>query len=686
MGQPPPTSTGRADYCQQCGAAALPGARYCGECGAQLERGQTPGSTTPPPPARVPLTKRPAAVLSAVGCLVVALVVIAGGVWWAARGRHSQARAAPPAVTEGKTPDLLAALRTADSGAAMQAAVSQVVCAGLSLGLCDDSGRQLNPQVGEDAVSLTPAAVAAQAGLALQGQGRRLSSVVEFLAGAGVQLSATQRTVTVEDLLPEIQQYVERSCTNRSESGSTLGLLLASGTDFTPPESVPRLTGNTVISNLAGLLLVSDILLGVEQPESQQAWLRFATPAWADDDETAPVSRLKGLITRIEPQLAHQGLKVPEAVRVLIGAYEACDRLSIRILSSYAGQDVVKPTDILDPITFTRSGESVFISLVTVLEPDQTVLRGVPIAYSGDLVSDDQEYLSFVTRPEAYVAHFGREAPLYPDCDAVIVSAGGPEGGDALAGLWTGDGSQGHRTECGTSSENDPAVDAGLLCTRLENRQRRMAALVVMGEVHIQLVVDIMRRFDRKVGVEGLVYEDFEDFEVLLIDLSPSPGDAALLFEPPTDEETPLRAALLKGVLYSEPYNDEPPIADLTLDFTPPRVKVTIIPREGVSGFNLSRWPRIELQGELAERHGWGYLVFEAEGHLPVPEAEEPAPMRLKGSIEPTYQRLLDDQQLNFKDLPDARALDPNETDRERFYYAFGSVTFGREMLWQAAE
>ncbi|MGD9497663.1 MAG: hypothetical protein AB7Y46_15285 [Armatimonadota bacterium] len=625
--------------------------------------------------------------MGAAGCAVVVMIVALGGVWWwTTHARGPKTPGGAPVATVREADDPLAALRAAKSDAEMQAAVAQVLCTGLSLGLSDESGRQLNAHVDENAVSLTPAGLAAQAGLALRGHGRTLASLAEFLAGAGVELAATGRTISTEDLLPEVQRYVDWSCAHRGDARSMLGLLLSSGTDFAPPQNAMRLTGNTVVSNLAGLLLVADILLGVEPTPHHPTVLPLATPAWGAEEQAAALSRLKGLITRIEPQLARHNLEVPEAVRVLIGAYEACDRLSVRVMWPYVGQDVVTPDDTLASLAFSRSGDQVPCSVVTVLEPDQAVLRGVPLTYDAAITSVDKEFVRFTQDPDRYVARCGREAPLHPDCDAVLLPAGGPEEGGALSGLWVGQSGLGHRARLGTSSEQNPAVNFGLLCTQLDNRQQRLGFLGVEADVQLKLLAEIGLRFRRRVGVEGLVFEDFEDFEALLVELRPGLGETTLVFEPAADDSVPVRSARLTGVLYPEPNNDEPPIADLTLDFAPPQVTVTIVPRASASGINLSQWPRLELHGALAEEHGWGYLVFAAEASLPVPGSDASAPIKLSGTIEPTYPRLLDDEQLNFKDLPHAAALGADETDPQRFYYAFGSLTFSNEMLWQAAE
>ena len=228
---------------------------------------------------------------------------------------------APTQPTEGPPTGLPtvapAPVEGAPSEAEARMAVEAMSNQSFSLGLVDEAGNQLNPNVPQDAISLRPADLDAHAKLIAVGSYRTIAYVVEFLAGLDLRLARTGRTITVEDLLPDLQSYVNWSFAHRDDPRSALGLQLATGPDLTMPEAPPQMSGETQISPAAALMLVADILMGV--PE--QASLQGALPgrlldglmlAWAGDPgefllgplgavsrDTDTVARVRGLVTAV---------------------------------------------------------------------------------------------------------------------------------------------------------------------------------------------------------------------------------------------------------------------------------------------------------------------------------------------------------------------------------------------------
>lgn len=175
-------------------------------------------------------------------------------------------------------------------------AIEEVVRQGFTLGLVDQNGNQLNPNVPNDSLSLTPEDVAAHTAMIPGGNYRTVSYVVDSLTEAGVILASTDETITLEDFLPDLQDYVNWSFDNPDDPKSGLGLLIGSGHELKVPESAPTIGGDTMISPLASLMMMADILLGVEEDTTQaqeditsNIISFFADNAYASDEGVQPL-------------------------------------------------------------------------------------------------------------------------------------------------------------------------------------------------------------------------------------------------------------------------------------------------------------------------------------------------------------------------------------------------------------
>ena len=148
-------------------------------------------------------------------------------------------------VSQSVSGKLVTAIAGVATEEAHQQAIEEVVSQGFSLGLVDDDGKQLNHNVPENAVSLSPVSVGTYAMMEIGGHYRTVEYVVDFLADAGIELESTGSIITVKDFLPDLQAYVNWSFENPDEPTSALGIMIASGQDLVVPDSPPILSGST---------------------------------------------------------------------------------------------------------------------------------------------------------------------------------------------------------------------------------------------------------------------------------------------------------------------------------------------------------------------------------------------------------------------------------------------------------
>jgi len=254
-----------------------------------------------------------------------------------------------PTTIEPEAPRLHALLPEGEARTSVRSAVLQ----SHSLGLLDEAGNQLNPNVPPGAISLTPGDLNAHAALMAGGRCRTIADVVDFLASFDVRLAATGRTITVEDLLPDLQRYVTWSFAHQDDPRSSLGILLASGPLIRKPATAPEISGQTAISPIAALLMLADLLGGVEQPEGDAGWGRLqggpgqggtlfaalgdALPrmlAAAGDPLQSGLEKIRGVITQIQltPELV--AMRQQSAwgwAHRLLALFECQSRLTVRI-------------------------------------------------------------------------------------------------------------------------------------------------------------------------------------------------------------------------------------------------------------------------------------------------------------------------------------------------------------------
>jgi len=337
-----------------------------------------------------------------------------------------------PTPPTTKSQQAIDALERAEDQEEAKAAIGDIVSQGHSLGLVDEEGNQLNPNVsGEDVISLTPDDVAVYAMTSGGEHYRTLDHVVAYVADIGMTLESTGRPITTTDLLPDLQAYVDWCFTHPDDPKSTLGLLLAAGPELQVPDSAPQMAGNTPISPLAGMLLLADLLVGLEQevtqvnaslPEGAHLASRRGMSPRQDKDT---LIRVKGLITRIEglanntfvgiaaaaydflnkdakteKQLA-SAREYLGAVRVLIGHYEFCDHLAVRIVHPDGNR--------ANTVTLEKRGDTIPLEskVVAVYGKTEQVVQQIPFAYTFRLLSNP-------TPPTQYTLHADADAVLVP--------------------------------------------------------------------------------------------------------------------------------------------------------------------------------------------------------------------------------------------------------------------------------
>jgi len=238
--------------------------------------------------------------------------------------------------------------------------VQSAVLGSYSLGLLDQQGNQLNPNVPAEAISLTPADLSTHAALAANGSCRTVADVVGFLAGSGVRMADTGQTLSVEGLLPDLQRYVTWSFAHQEDPRSNLGLVLASGPFMELPEQAPEMSGETVISATGSLLLLGDLLVGVAPDAAEGGWgslwrgpfdrgmmlasLGNALPhmmVLGEGETAGAVAKIKGFITRLEldPNFINivMGQHRWQWVRRMLALFECQNRLTVRLDQQVGG-------------------------------------------------------------------------------------------------------------------------------------------------------------------------------------------------------------------------------------------------------------------------------------------------------------------------------------------------------------
>jgi len=461
---------------------------------------------------------------------------------------------APTQATEGWTAEPPAVgpapVEGAPSEEEARMAVEAMLRQSFSLGLVDEAGNQLNPNVPQDATSLSPADLEVHAKLIADGSYRTIAYVVEFLAGLDLRLAGTGRTITVEDLLPDLQSYVKWSFAHRDDPRSALGLQLATGPDLTVPEAPPTMSGETQISPLAALMLVADILIGVPEQASLQgalpgrlldglmlAWAGapgefLLGPLGAVSRDADTVARVRGLVTAVEPFAKLTGKKpaILHWLKTLLSVFEVQNRVSIELTSVYGKR---RPSQVEFPAQEGRIGVMARLAVVGIpfqvyLHPEYHTVKTWPFVWTWRLTSPNDPASSGL--------------PLFADADAEFDKRepyGDPPGNP-------------HRiryTSKGT-------VIAWLQATKLENAQERKALLTVHASLP---ALDAASIFENRRVVLELAQVSRADLQQLIEvdmvrDLRPAPARLPVIFKPVKQTEVALRATDLLGQWTTQVY------------------------------------------------------------------------------------------------------------------------------------
>ena len=453
-------------------------------------------------------------------------------------GSSSDNAPGPEVVNQSKTARLVSGIAQTDSIAERVEAINKIVNQGYSLGLLDENGNQLNDNVAEDAVSLTPDDIAAFAHFVDDGRYNTVGNVVDYLAEVGVVLTETGEIITMEDFLPDLQTYVDWSFAHSDDPDSQLGILLASGPGMEPPASSPDVSAETQISPMAAVLMLGDVLIG--KPEADEtATNPFVKKAYAAEvQQTA--AKILGLITKIESILSSTSvastgeffvnigkkigwvekdaknplkIEIPTVVKKIISAFAFGNYFAVRMRTATTSAN---PQDfpVVTSVKLNSLYDSVLINMALVLAPPgytpgatPQVVTSIPVVYTARLLSPNETGV-------------GRD--LYPDANAIMVQA------TELAAT----SAQGHIIDMATSEGQLTGFE--LKATKLDNDSPRVA--ILYGSASI-LTGDLAEQFEKYkeqysgvIKSLGLKPEELADmFQVLKTAIKVSPWMAEVI-------------------------------------------------------------------------------------------------------------------------------------------------------------
>jgi hypothetical protein len=309
-------------------------------------------------------------------------------------------------LVESPFTQLINNVGSATDDARRKAALEKVVTSGFSLGLLDEKGSQLNPNVSPNAVSLTADDKTVLANLAGEQQGRTIGSVIDYLASFGVALASTGNIITFKDLLPDLEKYVKWSFQNPKNQKAVLGLLLASGLEMKVPPSPPVFTEYTPISSMAAMMMLADILLGVPGPQEVSSWEFWGSKVYAAEAQEI-AKNIQGNMTLIERTLKLFGRTVPEAAKQIINAYAVGNKFGVRLVLS--SMNKVPNVPAISKINMPASRQLLETqwALRAVVRTNLTgkILTDIPVFFDLKLISPESGLI-----PDT----------LYSDADAVL--------------------------------------------------------------------------------------------------------------------------------------------------------------------------------------------------------------------------------------------------------------------------
>ena len=478
--------------------------------------------------------------------ILLIFAVLSGGVGCGKKETSTTGSPNKP-VNQSYSGGLVTAIASAATEQKRIEAVEEVVSQGFSLGLVDDKGKQLNKNVPEGAISLNQMAVTNYAGLEAGGYFRTVEYVVGFLADAGVQLESSGAVITLKDFLPDLQKYVDWSFAHPDDPESVLGLMIGAGPGNSIPASAPTITGQTMISPLCSLMIVGDVLIGVETGEEKAStakgsWL--VKKALAVDSSQDVVQRIRGLITTIKPLLDIVKSILPGKSLSMIAAFEACDRLSVRMwevpASSMTENNWNNTVSAKLPVAKILKLEKDKKESITVLggvgimsgasgSPPET-LEGVQTDYSFQLFSEDQ---------------MGLEFSLFDDADAELQAFNGK-----ISGSFSySSGYAGHQL----SADGKGSAPFVLQMREINNTTIRKA--ILHATARITAPDDLQKMAEEKVNekiknfflngivssaLDKLPWDDIKETMALINrDFQPTPWLCIIEFTPVEKKETP---------------------------------------------------------------------------------------------------------------------------------------------------
>jgi hypothetical protein len=403
---------------------------------------------------------------------------------------------------DGFSSQLVADINQAKTDGERQTAIRNMICQSLSLGYIDEIGDQLNQNLSRESVSLTAGDVAVMSYFVTEGQGYTIKDIIDYVSAAGFVLSSTGQTITTQDILPDIQKYVDWSYAHKNDPRSALGLALSSGPDMRMPITPPIFQAETRISNTAGLMMLADLLVGIPEEKELSSNLVGNVVYAAGTELQGMAEEIKGLITLVEagqavkklgselftaltgvddstaattvakvPTSEAPAFKVPDLVKKLVEAFATGSYLSVRLIDTHN-----LTGSVLKSIELTgNADESYPVSVVLIIAPSGQIISGGPVTYTMNLINE-------------YSGFFSQGGMLFPDADAFLESA--------IKGSSTG--FDGHRLGMATP---DGIGKFYVMADDCSNTEHRSAILHASADITIPSLDTLMSQNAEKIEI-----------------------------------------------------------------------------------------------------------------------------------------------------------------------------------------
>ena len=411
-----------------------------------------------------------------------------------------------PFSGEGERFDLIDRISESTSAEKRIEAINEVVQQGRSLGLLDANGNQLNTNVSDDAISLTPEDIASFSTFVEIGHYSTVGGVIDYLAEVGVVLSETGAVINPTDFLPDLQDYVDWSFRNGDDPDSQLGIMLGSGPEMVLLADPPEMQTSTQISPMAAVMMLGDILIGTEDNGEKPSAGLFTKVAHAADVKGVAM-KIQGLITKIESGLKptnatisffgkvgekygilekgttdNFNIKVPDVVKQIIGAFAVSSHFAVRLYAFKPGTLKTKDMSYLKSFEIDQINEAQAIIPALVLVSGD---RSAPVT----VVEDEIPIMYTIRLLSPYEPGVGTD--LYPDANGVI------DPYEIIASTTA----NGHIMD--VASNNEPFGGMfTVTATKLKNKERRIAFLHASANI---LTGDLSKLFDKYTEQYGSV-------------------------------------------------------------------------------------------------------------------------------------------------------------------------------------